>query len=385
MTEHVDLMVIGGGLSGLSLVRRLAASGYPGRVCIVEPRLRYEDDRSWAFWTPSGSEWSACATCTWDRWLFSRQAGPALVQRAEGWRYAYVRSIDFYQGALRAIEASPNITLMPGSQAGAIENLGDKLGVVTSAGTFSARYVVDTRPPLAAQWSGATLFQCFAGRELRLRKPGFDDQQVELMTDMRSDPRGFVFSYVLALSPTSALVEVTRFSRRPIGAAELATDLDALLETRGWSGGEVLRAESAVLPMGLPAAADVPVLRGVAHAGIGAGALRAASGYGFLRIQAWADRCADALLRGLAPVGHPPEPRLRGWMDQAFLRALARHPERTPEFFFRLASLVPGPAFVRFMSDQAGWADNARIIAALPPGPFLGALQGRARLARLPA
>ena len=114
MTEHVDLMVIGGGLSGLSLVRRLARSGYRGRVCIVEPRRRYEDDRSWAFWTPSGSDWSTCATRTWDRWLFSRQAGPALLHRAEGWRYAYVRSIDFYQGALRAIEASPNITLMTG-------------------------------------------------------------------------------------------------------------------------------------------------------------------------------------------------------------------------------------------------------------------------------
>ena len=68
-----------------------------------------------------------------------------------------------------------------------------------------------------------------------------------------------------------------------------------------------------------------------------------------------------------------------------FRHLVETHPERTPEFFFRLASLVPGPAFVRFMSDQAGWADNARIIAALPPGPFLGALQGRARLARLPA
>ena len=90
-------------------------------------------------------------------------------------------------------------------------------------------------------------------------------------------------------------------------------------------------------------------------------------------------------MQGLPPLGHPAEPRLRRWMDRVFLRALANHPERTPEFFLRLALSVPGAAFVRFMSDQASWADHARIMAALPPGPFLQALQGRPQGARLPA
>ncbi len=384
MAEPDDLIVIGGGLSGLSLAVRLARSGYGGRVRIIEPRLDYEDDRSWAFWTPRDSAWAASATRTWDRWLFSRQAGAPLARSAEGWCYAYLRSIDFYQAALRTIAASPNITLMPGTRAGAIEDLGDAVAVATGDGTLTARHVVDTRPPPRSQWSGATLYQCFAGHELRLPSPGIDERQVELMTDMRCDGEGFVFSYVLALSSTRALVEVTRFCTRPLGAAELAGDLEALLQARGWSRAEVLRSESAVLPMGLPAADSAGNVRGVVRAGMGAGALRAASGYGFLRIQAWADRCAEALLRGLPPVGHPAEPRLRGWMDRVFLRALVNHPERTPEFFFDMASSVPGPAFVRFMSDQAGWADHARIIAALPPGPFLQALQGPARTS-LPA
>lgn len=385
MAEHADLIVIGGGLSGLSLALRLAQRGYRGRVQILEPRLRYEDDRSWAFWTPCDSAWSAAATHTWDRWLFSQRAGAALARGAKGWCYAYIRSIDFYQSALRSLACSPNITLVPGIRAGAIEAVGDALRVATSAGTLSARHVVDTRPPSAGQCAGATLFQCFAGRELRLQQPGFDDRQVELMTDMRSDSRGFVFAYVLPFSPTRGLLEVTRFSTQPLGAAELASDLDDLLQARGWSRAEVLRSESAVLPMGLPAAANDAAVRGVVHAGIGAGALRAASGYGFLRIQAWADRCANALMQGLPPVGHPAEPTLRRWMDRVFLRALAGDPERTPEFFLRLALSVPGAAFVRFMSDQASWADHARIIAALPPGPFLQALQGRPQGARLPA
>ena len=98
------------------------------------------------------------------------------------------------------------------------------------------------------------------------------------------------------------------------------------------------------------------------------------------RIQAWADRCADAVMRGQPPVGHPAEPRLRGWMDGVFLRALASHPGRSPDFFMGLAESVPAAAFARFMSDQASWRDQLRVMAALPPGPFLRALPSRAGL-----
>jgi lycopene beta-cyclase len=244
---------------------------------------------------------------------------------------------------------------------------------------LTARHVVDTRPPSADQWAATPLFQSFAGRELHLRRPGFDEHRVELMTDMRCDGRGFAFSYVLPLSAARALVEVTRFAPQPLGAVELAPDLEVLLDARGWSQAEVLRTESAVLPMGLPIAPEALAVRGVVSAGVGAGALRAASGYGFLRIQAWADACADALMQGRGPVGHPVEPTLRCWMEGLFLRGLASHPARTPEFFLRLAASVPGPSFVRFMSDEARWADYARIIAALPPAPFLQALQARPR------
>lgn len=385
MADRADLVVVGGGLAGLSLAMRLAQSGYRGQVRVLEPREQYIDDRSWAFWTPRGKALPVAPAHEWNQWLFSRPDGASVACRAKGWRYAYVRSIDFYRAAVRALAATPNIRLILGARASAVESVGEEVMVTTSAGRLHAPFVVDTRPPSASQWSGATLFQCFAGRELRLDQPGFDARRVELMTDMRCDARGFVFSYVLPLSANHALVEATRFSSHPLGAAELAPDLDALLAARGWSEAKVLRTEAATLPMGLPGPSSATAMRGVVSAGMGAGALRAASGYGFVRIQAWAEQCAAALMQGRPPVGHPAEPRLRGWMDRVFLRALANHPERTPEFFMALAASVPSAAFVRFMSDQAGWADHARIIASLPPGPFLQALPGRPRRSRVPA
>ena len=385
MAERAELVILGGGLAGLSLASRLATSGYGKRVVIVEPRPHYHDDRSWSFWTPRGSPLAASATRTWDRWSFSRLDGAVVSQRANGWCYAYARSLDVYQTALRAMAARPNITLWQGTQASEVEARADGFAVQTNAGLLHARHVVDTRPPPPGRWSASTLFQSFAGREVRLPRPGFDDGQVELMTDMRCDSRGFVFSYVLPLSSTRALVEVTRFSTQPIGAPELSPDLDALAHARGWTGAEVLRSEAAVLPMGLPTLPGADRVRGVVSAGIGGGALRAASGYGFLRIQSWAQRCTESLLKDQPPQGHPAEPLLRRWMDGLFLQVLARDPRRSPEVFMRLATSVPGPAFVRFLSDQARWSDYARVVAALPPAPFLRALQAGRPHSRLTA
>ena len=382
VTDTADIVVIGGGLAGLSLASRLARGGYDGRVVIVEPRAEYIDDRSWAFWTPAVAPPSAVPSRRWSHWQFSRQDGAQVTCSATGWHYAYVRALDVYRAALKAIAARPSMSLALGAQVIAVRRRDRNLIVSTDAGELSARYVIDTRPPSAARFASSTLFQCFAGRELRFDQPRFDDTRVELMTDMRSDALGFVFTYVLPLSTTHALVEATRFSTRAMSGVELTTDLDQLLVRRGMDDGEVLRSEGAVLPMGLPAADPSDAIDGVVRAGQGAGALRAASGFGFLRIQAWAERCARALLQGQPPIGHPAEPRVRGWMDEVFLRALARHPERSPEFFMRLATSVPGDAFVRFMSDQGRWRDHARIVAALPPGPFLQALRAPAVRAR---
>ena len=382
VTDTADIVVIGGGLAGLSLASRLARGGYDGRVVIVEPRAEYIDDRSWAFWTPAVAPPSAVPSRRWSHWQFSRQDGAQVTCSATGWHYAYVRALDVYRAALKAIAARPSMSLALCAQVIAVRRRDRNLIVSTDAGELSARYVIDTRPPSAARFARSTLFQCFVGRELRFGQPRFDDTRIELMTDMRSDALGFVFTYVLPLSTTHALVEATRFSTRAMSGVELTTDLDQLLVRRGMDDGEVVRSEGAVLPMGLPAADPADAIDGVVRAGQGAGALRAASGFGFLRIQAWAERCARALLQGQPPIGHPAESRVRGWMDEVFLRALARHPERSPEFFMRLATSVPGDAFVRFMSDQGRWRDHARIVAALPPGPFLQALRAPALRAR---
>jgi lycopene beta-cyclase len=116
---------------------------------------------------------------------------------------------------------------------------------------------------------------------------------------------------------------------------------------------------------------------GVVVAGNAGGALRAASGYGFLRIQHWARACADSLTRGAPPLGHPAEPRLRRSMDRIFLQAVRADLDRTPAYFLALAERMPPAGLVRFLSDAARLTDYAGLIASLPTAPFLRQLVPR--------
>jgi lycopene beta-cyclase len=209
-----------------------------------------------------------------------------------------------------------------------------------------------------------------------------------LMTGMTSDADGFGFTYVLPLDASTALVEWTRFSAHPLPAARLAAERDARLAALGIApadGGVVVREEAGTLRMGRVerpdaagpgAAADPP---GLVRAGAAGGALRDATGYGFQRIERWAEACAAALLRGEPPVAHPEEPWARRQMDRIFLQALRAHPERAPEFFTALARRVPAASLMRFLTDAARPGDLARIILALPKLPFLAEIPDRRR------
>jgi lycopene beta-cyclase len=362
-----DLVILGAGLAGLTLAARLARESSGPRVVLVEPRTIYRDDRSWCFWRPEQHDLSHLVSRRWNTWTFSDAAGRVARHRVPGLAYQYVRGSDFYASALADIAESPRVELSLGVRADSVTAVSGGVRVETSAGTLLARQVIDTRPRAAP----AMLYQSFVGLELECdRRLPFDPNEVTLMGSLASDAEGLRFVYALPLGPNRAIVEWTRFGTAPIKRDRLIGELDQVLTGLGLADVRRVRTEGGVLFMGLGRQAALPI-EGVVHAGNAGGALRAASGYGFLRIARWAQLCAERLLAGREAVGHPEEPRLRRTFDRIFLQAVRAHPERTAEYFLALARGVPPAALVRFLSDGARAADYARIISSLPWSPFI--------------
>lgn len=362
-----DLIVIGAGCAGLSLAARLASGRSPLSVIVVDPRMDYSDDRSWCFWRPQQHDLSDLVSHSWGSWRFSDARGVEVQHRVAGLRYQYIRGIDFYTRALERIAASPRVELLSGVGARGIRSSAGLVTVDTDRGPLVAREVIDTRP----RQTQALVYQSFSGVELQSERAlPFASGEVGLMDAMAADRHGMHFRYTLPLGEHRALVEWTRFGASPVPFDILEAELDVELDRHGLAGAQVIRREAGVLAMGSTVPAP-PAVNGVHLAGIGGGALRPASGYGFLRIHSWARDCAERLERGQPAVGHPAEPWLRRSMDRLFLQAVRAQPERTAEYFMALARGVSPSSLVRFLSDGARLDDYARLIASLPFLPFI--------------
>ena len=189
------------------------------------------------------------------------------------------------------------------------------------------------------------------------------------MEDMSTDEYGFRFTYTLPFSRRHALVEETRFTHRDVPPGELQRGLRQTLASIP-GGTETLRVESGRLPMAVHRAQnDAP--DGLVMAGIGGGAIRASTGYAFLRIQQWASNCAYRIHRGDAPRPHASEPRWRAAIDRLFLRVLRTQPELGPRLFMAMGKGLSAETLVRFLSDEGRPTDFARVACVLPKKPFL--------------
>ncbi len=368
-SDHVDLLIIGGGCAGLSLARMLARYQSSVRTLVVEPRKEYSDDRTWCFWQPEQHRFQHLVTRSWDTWRFSTASG-AVAQSAKGaLQYQCLRSIDFYEDALELIDGAEHIDIATGVAAMSVAAAGTGFTVETSAGPVRARYVIDTRPPATDTADREGLWQVFTGAEVKADRDVFQPNTVGLMEDMSTDEYGFRFTYTLPFSSTHALVEETRFTHHGIASAELQRGLQETLASLPGNV-ETLRTESGRLPMKVHCPRnDLPA--GFVMAGNGGGAIRASTGYAFLRIQSWASNCAYRVHRGEAPRSHMAEPRWRAAIDRLFLRVLRAQPELGPRLFMAMGKGLSAETLVRFLSDEGRPTDFARVACVLPKTPFL--------------
>jgi len=368
MLEKRDLVIIGGGCAGLSLAIELAQQNIAIQTTILEPRPEYQNDRTWSFWAKAKHPLSHLVHHRWSDWSYGVLGAPRASKQDPGFPYQTIRSIDFYQHAKQVIGNSTQIDLALDETVHRVAKHEDHWRIETNKRALLANAVVDTRPPTGTQLQSAQMLQCFVGEVIS--KPGaFSTDTAELMTDMTADAHGFLFSYCLPTSPDTALIEATRFSAMAPDWPILQQDLLKIKTRRGWLDAKVLETEQARLPMGMSTKrSDDPML---VIAGTSAGGLRAASGYGFLRIQRWARACAKALAKDGRPLPHAPDPKLQAWMDRLFLDVLCSHPDQVPGLFFKLYNHLDTKVLIRFMNDESSLLDKLKVIQSLPARPFL--------------
>jgi lycopene beta-cyclase len=378
--KSIDLAIIGGGCAGLSLARDIArrekGKATRSKIMVFEPRTNYENDRTWCYWSLEGEEADPLVSRQWEAWQFSK-GSETVRQRSSQSRYCLVAGHDFYADAIETIQHADGLDLQLGIEVNAIESCAEGFKVNTTAGDYLARRVVDTRPPVMTKGNVATLYQAFEGVEIETDQRIGDPEIASLMAQMHTDQDGFAFDYLLPLGPKRWLVEATLFSPDSESARELSKKLQACLH-RIIPDGEFrcLRREKGMIPMGyrIP---ESESHAGWVRAGTAGGAVRAASGYAYRRIQRWAEECARHFTDSGEVIGHPEDSWIRRKMDFIFLKVLRNEPEQAPELFIRLARGISADAMARFMMDRATILDLLAVVWAVPKKPFLRNLFNR--------
>ncbi|HEV8045613.1 MAG TPA: lycopene cyclase family protein [Rubrobacter sp.] len=382
-------VILGAGCAGLSLCYCLLERGVRGRILILDRKERFEDDRTWCFWDVEPTPFSHLAVKSWTSWSVHAE-GRNVVHTTDRYPYLCLPATEFYRHALARIAAHDNVTVRLGEAVEGYKDLSDGVLVRTSEGVYPADKVFDGRglPPGSPAFEKARansrwVSQEFLGLRLRTGRRVFDPSVCTLMDFSVSQGRGLRFVYVLPFGDREALVENVYLSGARVSPEEHRAEISGYLDERyGLSTGDyaVDGEERGHIPM-----TDYPFPRRLGErvysVGMLGGETRPSTGYTFLRIQRYCRALAESLA-GYDAVAEKVHPRRYDLLDGLFLRFVRDRPEDCPGVYARMFAGVPPDPLVRFLTEKSTPRDEARLVAALPKGPFLR-LAGRGILERL--
>ncbi|MER7056361.1 MULTISPECIES: lycopene cyclase family protein [unclassified Streptomyces] len=379
-----DIVVVGAGAAGLSLVHRLPAgtprAAAPTAVLVDPPPgpLR-APRRTWCFWESGPGRFDAATTASWE-WLRVRgRDGAVVLRHIAPARYKMIRSDDFEALVDRDLKDRPGLRRLEAT-AGTVTTLPDGTACVPATDArgahvgLRARWVFDSRPPDRLPPARTRLLQHFRGWFVRTERPVFDPGVVDLMDFRTGQPgRGLSFGYVLPTGRHTALVEYTEFGPAPLTSDAYDSALEDYTRRVLRTGAtEVLSTEQGVIPM-----TDAAFERraegsgAVFRIGAAGGATRASTGYTFAAVQRQSDAIARAVRAGRRPVPPPPHPARARLMDAVLLRALDTGRVDGPDLFFRLFERVPAGRLLRFLDGRSRLYEDLAVGVRTPVLPML--------------
>lgn len=366
-SRDVELIILGGGCAGLSLAARIADQQPDFPLMVVEPRTRYEEDRTWCGWQTAPHFFADCVVSHWENWRIVTPHA-SLELHSNAYPYELIRSNLVYEKALRLISVSRSAQMLAGAEAVKVIEEKDSVTVFLADGSCSrSSWVVDTRPQireLRKPW----LWQNFVGYVVSsIGATRMSDGIPTLMEFQPSCGAVAQFMYTIPFEGGSVLFECTRFSLVPGEAQALEDELCRWLRERFGDQWRVERREAGSLPMAPPV--RNPQGR-VIHAGTRGGSMRISTGYAFHRIQRWADACAASVMQSGMPV--PPQGSyLLDTMDELFLRVLQDPSMSAGDLFGDLFASCPTDRLIRFLSGIPNVSDFWPVVRGLPWGRFI--------------
>jgi lycopene beta-cyclase len=373
-----DIIIAGGGLSGLSLAWYLARGGYKGEVLVVDSTFAPHNDKTWCFWTKSDPPFKEIVYKRWKKTWVS-VLDYSTFRYLHEFTYYCIRSGDFREYVLRELRKHKNFELLE-------ENILDfssnkkKAVLLTKGGdSYLANHIFQSvMKPKDLKESDIKypLLQHFLGWEIEVGEPSFDPETFTIMDFDNDFSPGVGFMYVLPYSRHNALFEFTVFSGKKLPKKEYKKKIrNYLYHTYGLDKEhyKITRKEFGVIPM-----QDWPHIpfyeNNVMNLGAVGGQTKPSTGYTFSRIQNYTQQLAQNLIQGFEPLPPQPSKFKYRYYDLLLLHVLSNSTEESLRIFKSLYKNNTLDDLFLFLGEDTTFWQDLKIMNSVPYTPFLKAL-----------
>lgn len=379
-----DLIIAGGGLSGLSLAWYLAKGGYKGEVLIVDSTFAPINDKTWCFWTNKEPPFKDILYKKWKKTWIS-VLDYSTFRYLNEYSYYCIRSGDFREHVLRELRNHKNFTLLEENILDLTSNKNKAVLITKNGDSYLADHIFQSvmKPKgLNSDQIKYPLKQHFLGWEVKTIEPAFDPETFTIMDFDSEFSPGVGFMYVLPFSADKALLEFTVFSEDLLNKKEYKKKIrNYLYHHYGLDKEhyEITRKEYGVIPM--EDRPHQPVYENnIYNLGSVGGQTKPSTGYTFTRIQDYCQELARHLIQGFEPLPPRPSEFKYRYYDLLLLHILSNSTEDSLKVFKSLFKKNNFDEIFRFLGEETNLKQDLKIMSSVPYLPFFKAIRHNLRV-----
>jgi len=218
--NNYDIIIIGAGLSGLTLALELSKKTAKS-ILILEKKRKFFFDKNWCFWNQPYNPFTSKYDNQWEN-IAIKIDGKEIVHNDFKIKYLHIKSSTFYKKVSKELKQK-KIEIKMNQNIEKIVNTDDEHTVFSNKKQYKTKLIFDSRPDFYKENKGY-LYQHFYGVEVIFKNALLDDKKVMLM-DFQNFQNGINFFYVLPFSKRKALFETTYFSTKVLKEKEYKNDI----------------------------------------------------------------------------------------------------------------------------------------------------------------
>lgn len=374
MQTHYDYIILGAGLSGLTMALRMSGDPFfkNKTIAIIDKNLNKGNDRTWCFWETQPDIYEELVSYKWDK-ILVKGNGLQNPIPINPYSYKKVEGKDVYAFAKKKLSLYSNIAFIENDVV-AITDKETQAEVETTAHRFTTSCVLNSiyKPTiLDEQRQAVVLQQHFVGWFVKTKEPVFDPNVATYMDFSIAQKGNCRFMYVLPTSENEALLEYTLFSKNLLPKEAYEQAIKEYLINLEVTDYTITDREQGSIPMTTYDFTQHNTAH-ILHIGTAGGWTKASTGYTFKHTLKKSQRLIAFLKSGRSFTQYKLKNRWT-FYDAVLLEVLASHNERGAEIFTKMFKKGEAAHIFRFLDEESSLGDELKVIWSAPKIPFIKA------------